>query len=315
MKVLLASLLISFFAPAAAQTCFTISGRTNGNGNSNTCGASCSGNAKTGHIDISFGASCPGVIPALELITVSTGAPPSPFCFDAGNCISAGTVRYCFRGNNLPSAGFMTLRFTQNSAVWSCSYSVNGGSGTILPVQLSMFDARLQANRVHLKWETTQEINSDYFNIERSTDNRTFTVIGNVKAQGNSYSTVNYEFIDPAPFKGINFYRLKEADIDNKTNYSAIRRIDFRNPGIQIQQLYPNPVSDNVTLRLQNEKATSLTIVVVNSYGQVVTREYKHLLAGAQKIEVELANLASGIYELVLTTGSGVVLSEKIVKQ
>jgi hypothetical protein len=305
--------LLLFLTQPFSQTCYTISNRTNGNGNPATCGSpACSGNAKTGHIDVSFGAVCPAIIPTLQLVSVTSGALPNPFCFDPGNCISAGTVRYCFRGSNLPSSGFMTLRFTQGAAVWSCSYTVNGGVGTVLPVQLSHFEAVLRHDQVLLEWRTEQEFNNDHFDVERSNGDGTFHSIGTVAGQGNSYSPVDYHFTDAAPLRGINLYRLRQTDIDGRTAYSAVRKIDNRIMGVQIRQLFPNPGQEEVTLGIVTDSPALLYARIYSIAGKEVFHAQKRMTGGEEFWLLHYARLSPGLYQLVVTSDKGGMLAEKM---
>lgn len=316
LKYLFFTITFLFIQKIDGQTCYTISGRTNGNGNPGTCGSpGCSGNGKTGHLDIGFGASCPGTIPTLQLISVTSGPLPSPFCFDPGSCLSPGTVRYCFRGSNLPNAGSMVLRFTQGATISNCSYSVNGGAGVVLPIQLSYFDTKLQDGMVLIKWRTEQEIDNEKFEMERSADNKTFTVIGSVRGQGTSYSPVNYDFKDVFPLKGISYYRLKQIDIDGRSSYSFIKRVDNRINGIEIGQLFPNPANETVTIHLMTKKSIQLHARIINSSGQQVLSEHKKLLQGEHNWQINLHLLAAGMYEIIITTDDGDILSEKLIKQ
>jgi hypothetical protein len=304
-------------AQSISQTCYTISNRTNGNGNPATCGSpNCSGNAKTGHIDVSFGASCPGIIPSLVLVSVTSGALPSPFCFDPGNCISAGTVRYCFRGNNLPASGSMVLRLTQGASVWNCSYNVSGGGGTVLPIQLSFFDTKLEKGSVHINWQTEQEHSNEKFEIERSGGyNEAFTVIAAIPGQGNSTTPVNYSYTDAAPLKGLNFYRLKQTDADGRFSYSIVKRIDNRISNLSIKQVFPNPARQKVTIQLTVDKPSQLTAKIVNTSGQQVFLEHKTFISGEQLWQMNLHRLTAGIYELFITDQKGDVLAERLVVQ
>ena len=49
---------------------------------------------------------------------------------------------------------------------------------------------------VNLKWQTQREINTRYFNIERSTDGINFIKIGTVNASSSSMFPRSYEFND-----------------------------------------------------------------------------------------------------------------------
>lgn len=312
-KHISAAVAVLFTLSLPAQTCFSITNRTNGNGNPGTCGTPvCSGNAKTGHIDVNFPAGCPGIIPSLQLISVSSGSLPTPFCFDPGNCISPGTVRYCFRGTNLPSSGFMTLRLTQGALTWNCTYDVNGGNGTLLPVKLAGFEAKLQQQKVWLQWRTEQELNNEEFQIEKSTDNRDFVMVGKVDGRGTTTTAQQYSFVDENPAKGISFYRLKQIDINGAAYYSLVVRVDNRVPGIQIRQLYPNPASANVNLRLITDEPTGVNARIFNVAGMQVLGVYKKLARGEQEWHIGLPQLAAGIYKLVIADDKGGILSERL---
>lgn len=314
MKAILILLSAAMLTQASAQTCYSISNRTNGNGNPGTCGGpNCSGNAKTGHIDLSFGASCPGTIPSLQLISVTSGAMPSPFCFDPGNCISPGSVRYCFRGSNLPSSGFMTLTLTQGALLWSCTYDVAGGAGILLPVKLSFFTVKLSKGKVETQWRTEQEIDNKQFEIERSVNGVSFSPITVIAGKGTISTSSDYTFTDEAPLKGISFYRLKQEDIDGKATYSAIKRIDNRLPGIEINSIFPNPVHDLVNLSINVDHSMLLTAKIYDAAGQQVAAANRIMQAGLQSWRVNLPLLKAGLYKLVITGEEGSMLSEKLV--
>jgi len=299
-----------------SQTCYTISNRTNGNGLPGTCGSpNCSGNAKTGHIEINFGASCPVPIPTLTLVSVTVGSLPSPFCFDPGNCISPGVVRYCFRGSNLPNSGSMVLNLVQGASAWNCTYDVNGGSGVVLPVKLTLFKTELQNGKVRITWHTEQEANSKQFIVERSGDGRTFSSVGVVAAQGSSYQGVDYSFYDVAPLKGFNFYRLKQVDLDGHFEYSAVSRIDNRIAGIQLTQLAPNPVADQLNLKITSEVSVTVVANIYNNLGVLVSSNRYQLRPGVQVKQIAMSQVTSGVYEIIMLSASGEKLAEKIVKQ
>ena len=88
-----------------------------------------------------------------------------------------------------------------------------------LPVDLTYFKAEVNAQEeVVLKWETRNEINSDYFRIERSVDGRQFEALKEVAAHGNSTTLKQYTSLDPEPFIGTSYYRLKQFDLDGKND-------------------------------------------------------------------------------------------------
>jgi hypothetical protein len=96
-----------------------------------------------------------------------------------------------------------------------------------LPVTYAGFTATKNGSNALLQWQTQQEQNSLSFIIERSSDGKEFTGIGQVAAAGNSSLVQSYSFTDETPRKGKNYYRLNQVDLDGRSNYSSIRTVDF----------------------------------------------------------------------------------------
>ncbi|MFI5173022.1 MAG: hypothetical protein ACHQFW_11560, partial [Chitinophagales bacterium] len=120
-----------------------------------------------------------------------------------------------------------------------------GGTATIncepivLPVELISFTAVVSANINILSWATANEINNQWFNVQRSNTGQSFSQIGNIAGAGNSSTENNYSFIDENPFSGINYYRLQMVASDGSYEYSNIISITNNNAfGFTV---YPNP--------------------------------------------------------------------------
>ena len=96
-------------------------------------------------------------------------------------------------------------------------------SASITPVTLLTFNAKRNGSVNSISWSTSQELNSKYFGIEHSSDGIHFSQIGRVAAAGNSSTQRSYQFVDPSPVKGFNYYRLMIVDIDNTVKYSMIK--------------------------------------------------------------------------------------------
>lgn len=101
------------------------------------------------------------------------------------------------------------------------------GTGA-LPILLVDFTAKESNGSNILNWNTASEINSDHFNIERSTDGRNYYSIGRVNASGFSSTEVKYSFTDVSPADGKNFYRLVMTDRDGSFEYSKIVAVTNR---------------------------------------------------------------------------------------
>jgi len=110
-----------------------------------------------------------------------------------------------------------------------------------LPVKLVKFKGDLLDDRIGLSWMTTEETGSLNFEVERSGDMKEFISIGNIMAAGNSNAAKNYNFLDKSPLMGINYYRLKQVDLDGSFEFS--RTISVANDDHALTfELLGNPV-------------------------------------------------------------------------
>ena len=120
--------------------------------------------------------------------------------------------------------------FTANSTPFTLDWTMSGGASLncgALPIELLYFNAnQLNCNENLLIWSTATEINSDYFDVERSFDAIHFEFIGRIKAAGNSTSIVNYDFKDSKPYQGLNYYRLKQVDYNGDNEVFTIVSVD-----------------------------------------------------------------------------------------
>lgn len=161
-----------------------------------------------------------------------------------------------------------------------------------LPLTLQSFTATATTiNGVQLQWITAQEINTDRFQVHRSTDGLGFETIGTVSAAGNSSTPVAYHYTDRLPATGINYYRLKMIDKDEQYTYSPIEAIRF-NGANTILKLISNTRS-NLLFNL-SQVGSKASVKLVDLQGRVLWQ--KNIPAGQAQLNVPVAGIISGIY-------------------
>jgi subtilisin-like proprotein convertase family protein len=192
-----------------------------------------------------------------------------------------------------------------------CDYQLVVNSGAtptcVTPTTLLSFTGKLAGSQTQLQWQTTAEINSSHFIIEHSNDGSFFTAIGTTPAAGNSNSLKNYSFTDRTPNSGLNYYRLKMMDRDNKFSYSQVERVNLINNSSIY--LYPNPARDHVAIEHPASSDIS-QIKIIDMMGRVVLLNI--LEKGATKTIINLKSLASGSYK-ILWSGDGNSASKTLV--
>ncbi len=180
----------------------------------------------------------------------------------------------------------VTLAMGPNSYVgiaYTTHNNLLAGTAVVDNVTLTMGDA-LQTNVLNfqgkninekqslLTWVTTKESQNDHFEIERSTKNTDFKVIGTVPGNGTTSKTYNYNFTDNSPQDGVNFYRLKQVDINRKATYSSVILVDFNFRKIKI---FPNPARDKIYIHNNDNFSftDNLKIELMDFSGKVVYKE------------------------------------------
>ncbi len=177
-----------------------------------------------------------------------------------------------------------------------------------LPVKLTSFKARKEGSVAQISWSTTEESNSDRFELERSTKGKAWEVIGSKTALGESVALRNYSLTDAQPLNGENLYRLKMIDRDGTFALSKIESITFSTDGVSV---FPNPLTnaDNMQVSVDNWN-TVKSVRVVNSLGKIIFETTNALRTG-----IKASNLTSGLYLVQIVRTDGTVSAYKIVKQ
>ncbi|MFB9865383.1 T9SS type A sorting domain-containing protein [Rufibacter immobilis] len=184
---------------------------------------------------------------------------------------------------------------------------------TPLPVTMISFTAKVQKDGVQLEWATAAEKNNDFFSVERSTDGKNFSVVGQVKGGGNSNVLLNYGFLDNKSVSGTSYYRLKQVDFDGKFEYSKIIAVQTKAaaaPQVTVKA-YPNPTTDAVNLDLTNVAPAKVMVKVFALDGRMVKTVE---LEGGAVQKLDLTNVATGTYLLKLA-GNGFETVLRVVKQ
>lgn len=179
------------------------------------------------------------IVPSTGTVTVGPGSSA------VGGNLCASSA--CVDANGIPTiagASGQTPVETYNPAI------ISQVCQDALPVTLSAFSAGEIETGILLKWTTVSEEDNKAFEIQRSTNGKSWTNIGSVApltSNGSSNTVQHYSFIDNNPFNGQNYYRLKQVDLDNSFAYSTIRTV-WAGKNLQKINLYPNPASSRLNI-------------------------------------------------------------------
>lgn len=187
---------------------------------------------------------------------------------------------------------------------------LNGGTCyAILPVTIGQFTVAKQFAAVKISWTTQQEVNSREFVIERSIDGIHWSAIKSIPAAGYSTIALSYHAFDENPLKGMNYYRIKLVDQDNRSTQSIVRSVLFSTQ--YLVAVSPNPATDFININVSgNNNGEIYTVTLTDLSGKklVQTKSSDAVLS------IPAYKLAKGMY-IIRVTNAGNVFTQKVIVQ
>ncbi len=176
-----------------------------------------------------------------------------------------------------------------------------------LPVELASFTSTVDRNSVLLYWTTASEVNSSFFEIERSNSQNDWTIVGTVKAKGSTSSNTEYSFTDVFLNSGIYNYRLKQVDNNGSfVHYDLGNEVVIGNPEkFYLHQNYPNPFNPLTTIAYGIPQSGNVTMKIFDIAGREIktlVNEFKE--AGYYVVKFDGSSLSSGTYIYRIESGS-----------
>lgn len=177
-----------------------------------------------------------------------------------------------------------------------------GGGVTVdnqtLPVKLLSFAGKAENGNVKLNWSVASEINVERYEVQASTDGKTFTAIGNVQANGSTAATNNYTLTD-AQLNGekVKFYKLVTIDKDGKKSQSQVIKISLEAAANTIS-LYPVPANSYITVSSKTSINKTCTVEVYNYLGSKVMQVTQ--TAPGNSFKINTSALPTGRYRLII---------------
>lgn len=205
-------------------------------------------------------------IPAGAIIVVFTGLTPS-YTFDYSSQCPSATNYYAIFCNNSSTAGRFansgvgtrTMDAVFGAATDAVTYAPNSllGDGSFidfdtpgnptyrqelnciypLGVEWGSFEATPVSDGIRLDWQTISEKDADYFSIQHADYTGDFQPIGTLDCFGNSTVAINYTFTDRNPVTGLNYYRLKQVDLNGEVGYSSTIALNYERDEMAVYYL------------------------------------------------------------------------------
>ncbi len=259
-------------------------------------------------------------IPAGAIIVVFTGLTPS-YVFDYSSQCPSATAYYAIFCNNASTAGRFansgvgtrTLDAVFGAATDAVTYTPASllGDGSFvdfdlpgnptyrqelnciypLGVEWGAFEATAVNDGIRLDWQTISEKDADYFNIQHADYTGDFQAIGTADCFGNSTAPIDYTFTDRNPVAGLNYYRLKQVDVNGEIGYSTTIAINYERDELAVyyletlqQLVFSKSLKAGTTVTVYQTNGSKVTSVTADETTSAVSLP---LAAGIWLIELQ----------------------------
>ncbi len=186
----------------------------------------------------------------------------------------------------------------------------NLGSIVPLPVKFIGFDLTRQNSNVLLQWATAEEINSSYYEVQRSETGNDWTTITNIQAAGNSTLTNSYSYLDRNISAQTVYYRIRQVDIDGKFAFTPVRMLRMENGTTGNTEIKANATSNSIYVHFSQRVKANVVLRLISMSGQVVSQKILNEPTG--QVIVPMDNTMKGIYVVTLTDGQNLKFSKQV---
>jgi hypothetical protein len=189
-----------------------------------------------------------------------------------------------------------------------------------LPVTLVSFAAKRIGTNAEITWETVSEQNNRGYEVQVSTDGRTFRTLAFIASQdANSTRLLRYRYLDTEANKGgVRYYRLRQIDVDGKENFYGPKVLSFSGAATADARMeaYPNPFQNEMRLTVQSAGAGIGQLQLLDLTGRVVLERSAELTSGTNDLELrDLSGVPNGTYLLRVVTPAGKPQTQRIIKR
>jgi hypothetical protein len=173
-----------------------------------------------------------------------------------------------------------------------------------LPLDFLDINAAWNHSDAAVSWSVANEVNNNYFSVERSFDGKNFKEIGQVKSIGNHADEHAYSYLDAGvkdQVSGKVFYRVKQIDINRKYTWSDV--VNLAADKVKNEAyIFPNPaMGDYFSFVYENfniAETVVLDIQLMDVHGRVLRQLKENITKGKNQFQIPIDGIASGTYYL-----------------
>jgi hypothetical protein len=208
----------------------------------------------------------------------------------------------------------MVLEYYENSGDNRVTFLMRTLS--LLPVSLESFNAIQKNNDVILDWSVSSGSNPKSFEVERSSDGKSFTGILSVET-GNDMSVTHFTATDRSSLYGTSYYRLKITDLTGVITYSKILTVSMSVAGNNEVSFYPTVVSDGYVTLKSRSSVKNAVVAISDMSGRIISKQNIGNVTAGMPVRIAAADHkpGKGMYIVTLSGADFAVAAGKIIIQ
>ena len=233
--------------------------------------------------------------------------------FNGGSITSTGSSSETLRINGVDKFsggidGTLAGPALANKTTGTSPLGFNLGSNSPLPVKFIGFNVARQNNNVLVQWATAEEINSSYYEVQRSENGNDWNTVATVTASGTTTLTHSYSYTDRnVPVKTV-YYRIRQVDIDARFVITPVRMIKLENGNTEIK--INSSSSNSIYVHFSEQVNANVVVRLTSASGQIVSQKSFDEPVG--QVMVPVQNAVKGIYIVTVTDGHDLKFSKQI---
>lgn len=179
-------------------------------------------------------------------------------------------------------------------------------------IALHPLQAQLAGNSVDLQWTTEFEDDLSEMIVQRSSDYFHFENIGSVNPVGNTTHPQQYTFVDPAPIRGNNIYRIK---VRRQGAYTYTNLAVVAYPAPPAVTISPNPAQDFFTVQVRKANTALLRFdLYAVSGAHLIQSSWEASPGQAFEYQFLTNDLPAGVYFYRLLNGGETAAGQLVIR-
>ncbi|RMF02115.1 MAG: T9SS C-terminal target domain-containing protein [Bacteroidetes bacterium] len=255
-----------------------------------------------------------------------------PVTFQAVNLVNGGSVRWNFGPNAFPSTATGRTATTTFTSVGNFTVEMIvtvGDCDAFVYDQITISTLPTVCNQglilgttvtdnelgqVMLDWEMSASFEPLEYVVEYSDDGQDFTEIDRVTQETHLRNGIRYyEYITIAPKKGLNYYRVKVVDSAGNSVNSNIEEVIIYTES-KIAMLYPNPVTDQLTVEIyETFDASDVSLEIFSVSGKRMASI--PVAEGAKNVQFDMSIYPAGAYLVQLRLDETPIRTMRAIKR